>query len=389
MDKSLKYWVENNIKLSGFISNLSEDIPIFANHIYIEPTNVCNLKCPFCATNILNRQRGFAEFHMVKKVIDELDQHQLYPRITFSGEGEPFLNKQIVEFVKYAKLKGFNISIINNGTMLTEDLSRELVKSGLNRIQFSIDSINKFEYDSLRVSKIKNKSYYYKAILNILKFIRINYELNGNTFVSISSVQTSLNQNLTSFDDFWNSVGVNNIFYAPLSTLQGNSPMEEAKEKYFVGDIHSKQVCMIPFTNIKINCDGDVNICTHDFHNIYPIGNVCDQSIVEIWNGKKAKKLRRALINAQLDEFDKMGHECTKCNNPLNGYGQSDVKENLHISTSRMLPTFINNQHLSIENILQYKDNIENYLALIESAEKENLDENKLFHEIQQLLKMS
>ena len=43
------------------------------HEIIIEPTNVCNLKCPVCPTTYgMERKNGFMEFNVFKSIIDDL-----------------------------------------------------------------------------------------------------------------------------------------------------------------------------------------------------------------------------------------------------------------------------------------------------------------------------
>ena len=43
-------------------------------NIVLEPTNVCNLKCPLCPTglNLSERRKGMADIGKIKKFIDKI-----------------------------------------------------------------------------------------------------------------------------------------------------------------------------------------------------------------------------------------------------------------------------------------------------------------------------
>lgn len=59
-----------------------------------------------------------------------------------------------------------------------------------------------------------------------------------------------------------------------------------------------KQVCMQPFTAIEINGDGEVYTCCPAYINKYSIGNIHEsKNLEEIWNGEKAKELRKRILN--------------------------------------------------------------------------------------------
>ncbi len=295
------------------------------SNIVIEPVNACNLNCPFCATTYETRPRALLSIELFQTFIADLSGHGVYPRLTFAGEGEPFLNKKTIELVRIAKDAGFVCWMITNGTMLNAKRINKLLDTGIDRIQFSIDSVKPEIYNQMRRAKGQKSSYFEEAMGNILHTLRRNVELGSKTEISISSVQTSLNaSDAEEFRAFWAKLPVHHVYLAPFSTLQANSPMEEAKQHYFTGDMKTKPVCSVPFANAKLNADGSINLCTHDYNNVYPVGNVRDESFLSLWNNEKSRQLRQALIDAEVEDFVAMGHDCRQCNNPVLGCGMGE-----------------------------------------------------------------
>ena len=98
----------------------------------------CNYKCKFCYAHFshintnLNINQGFS-------LIDEIKKNDIY-KINFAG-GEPLLNKNVGEFIKYSKQQGLKTSIITNGSRMTK---KWLTKYGrnLDQIGISCDSID-------------------------------------------------------------------------------------------------------------------------------------------------------------------------------------------------------------------------------------------------------
>ena len=55
--------------------------------------------------------------------------------------------------IEYAKSKGvLDIMLHTNGTVMDEELAEKIVKSGLDRSIFSLDSITKEIYENIRVN---------------------------------------------------------------------------------------------------------------------------------------------------------------------------------------------------------------------------------------------
>ena len=81
----------------------------FPISISIEPSSVCNLKCPECPTGLdeLTRFKGHIDFNLYKKIVDELSPYLM--NLTLYFQGEPFLNKEIFKLIEYsAKIKMFS-----------------------------------------------------------------------------------------------------------------------------------------------------------------------------------------------------------------------------------------------------------------------------------------
>jgi MoaA/NifB/PqqE/SkfB family radical SAM enzyme len=325
-----------------FLENgLGPVVPYSFTTLEIELSNSCNLDCPFCYTSFLTRQRLLFPFDTFRKLVDYLDAGDLKPRISFSGDGEMFIHKQILDFVKYAKKRDFHVQIINNGTLCTPEKSKALVEMGLDRIQFSVDSIKKESYEKSRRQKgnRNDKNFFESVRHNILEYIRLNYESGEPTNISIMSVQTEENKKESeAFKNYWYQFPIHNVYLSPLYTLAGNSVtnFEEARSVQYTGKIKEKPVCVSPFVLLCIKVDGKVLACTHDSDAVFPIGNIIENgdafdsakngekidrtiAIDKLWNNERIQSLRKGLLFGKLDYFKLIGHDCVSCNCPVEG----------------------------------------------------------------------
>ncbi|MFA6923541.1 MAG: hypothetical protein WC223_04730 [Bacteroidales bacterium] len=77
----------------------------FPISITIEPTNYCNLKCSECpsGSGLLTREKGYIDFNLYKKIIDEIYKKTIY--LTLYFQGEPYLHPRFFELIKYASDK--------------------------------------------------------------------------------------------------------------------------------------------------------------------------------------------------------------------------------------------------------------------------------------------
>lgn len=91
--------------------DIRETIPLKSPlSLRVEPTSLCNFSCKFCANGNkervrkTNRYHGHMELNLFKKIVmdvKEFEQHLKY--LYLYKDGEPFLNPNLFEMIRYAK----------------------------------------------------------------------------------------------------------------------------------------------------------------------------------------------------------------------------------------------------------------------------------------------
>ena len=117
----------------------------------IEPTTACNLRCPACVSGLrsFTRPTGMLELELFQQMIDELHPELIYLLMYF--QGEPFLNKQFLEMVRYASDRKLYVATSTNGHYITPENAKTVVESGLSEIIFSIDGTTQESYATYRI----------------------------------------------------------------------------------------------------------------------------------------------------------------------------------------------------------------------------------------------
>ncbi len=119
--------------------------------VYIEPTNRCNLECRTCIRNIWEEPLGEMSSATFARIVEGLSSFSPPPTVFFGGLGEPLFHPDIVEMVGQAKALGSTVELITNGTLLTQDLSEQLIEARLDCLWVSLDGATPESYADIRL----------------------------------------------------------------------------------------------------------------------------------------------------------------------------------------------------------------------------------------------
>ena len=113
--------------------------------VMIEPTNICNLKCPLCPSGngTLSRQRGMMSLCDFKSIVDQI--HHKVGMLILWNQGEPYLNPEFNQMVAYAAGKKLYTMTSTNASLPLDH--EAIVRSGLDRIIISMDGISEETYN--------------------------------------------------------------------------------------------------------------------------------------------------------------------------------------------------------------------------------------------------
>ena len=74
-------------------------------HLYIEPTNACQLACVMCPRDQSRKPVGFLEFTLFEKIVSDSLAHGTRRRIVLHKDGEPLLHPELPRMIAYLKEK--------------------------------------------------------------------------------------------------------------------------------------------------------------------------------------------------------------------------------------------------------------------------------------------
>ncbi len=274
--------------------------------VFVEPTNRCLMDCVYCARRAMKRPLGDMDFEIFTKVVNDLPPGTM---VSLVGNGEPLMHHKIADMVKIAVDKGLVVSIITNAAALHRKAREALIESGIHRVQVSIDTIIPEVFSRLTGEKVKFEIVW----KNFLEFLYQTRIRDKNIFITISAVMVEeVKENIEFLRWFWRKLPIDNFYEGPLLSLQVYS--RRYKETLKENEEVPYKPCVNPWTIAMVNWDGSVNICPHDFLNLWPVGNVAEDNFAKVVNSEKAQRLREAILKKDTEFFENCGYHCHKCN---------------------------------------------------------------------------
>jgi hypothetical protein len=246
--------------------------------VQIESTNICNAKCVFCPRDEMHRRQGVMSFDLFRKIVDECAQLGIM-HVRLHNYGEPFIDKRLVEKVRYAKQKGIQeVGMISNGSLITDEVARGMIEAGLDAINISVDASGKDVFEATRVG-LK----YDKVITNIERLIRIRAEYGRRRpKLILSFVRQNNSADEQAFIEHWRSIA-DKIHITDLHNWAGTLNTES--------DVNYP--CYRPWLTFTVLWDGRVSLCCADFDGRTVLGDLNTSTIEEIWNAEPYRNVRR------------------------------------------------------------------------------------------------
>jgi MoaA/NifB/PqqE/SkfB family radical SAM enzyme len=288
-------------------------------------THKCNLRCKICETWKFGlKPEKELKLHELKNVVNEIGKWGGI-NLSFAG-GEPLLRKrELLECIKLAKRWNLVTHVTTNGQLIDKETAEELVSSGLDFLQISLDGAKEKTNDYIR-----GKGTYRKAMDAIEKIKVAKEKFNSHLKLSLTTVVT--NKNLDELLDIVKLVEDLNLYEVSFNpyNLDTSYMKEKSYEKdefwikknnitklrricrklikmkregrrigtpffmlrmmpnYFERKVMFKDgICLAGFSYIYIKPNGDVDVCGKG-----PSLNVKEHSIKKIWYSLNFAKTR-------------------------------------------------------------------------------------------------
>lgn len=329
--------------------------------VYIEPTNACNLDCTICMRNVWDEPSGFMSSPTFERILEGLSQVDPAPGVFFGGYGEPLAHPDIIQMVRKARQDGFEVELITNGTLLDRKTAQELIDAGLNRLWVSIDGASPQGYADIRLGSalpevtnnlmelaylrwsqssslprigiafvaMKGNIHELPAVVRLAKRMGADQVLVTNILPHTSELEQQALYRKSIYSGDWEPNP-----YSPLIAMPDMDALPEVMQA--LGKLFEEQGCLelhhqridrgrnaCPFMergSLSIRWDGMASPCLPLLHShrsyldgterivrSHTVGNILENSLIEIWRGDKYSGLRERLMEHDFSP-------CTICN---------------------------------------------------------------------------
>jgi MoaA/NifB/PqqE/SkfB family radical SAM enzyme len=261
----------------------------FPGRINIEVTNYCNQRCALCPRLGFTRPLGFMAPELFERVVSECAEHPT--RLWLHFLGEPLLHRDLVRMIRTAKAAGIReVGLSTNAVSLHGRLAGELLESGLDRLECSIDADDEATYLAMR-----GRDHFERVIANVRRKRALGRErpITSVQFMRTPAVEASLARLVEAWRPFLGAhdfvmtivpAGFAGAVDVPPAAGNGGRPP-----------------CRWLFSSVMILQDGTVTMCGADWDAQAPLGNVNDTSIADIWHGAELARRRRAHLSGRFE----------------------------------------------------------------------------------------
>jgi sulfatase maturation enzyme AslB (radical SAM superfamily) len=269
--------------------------PVLPDIVQIESTNLCNAKCVFCPRDEMQRRQGVMEFDLYRKVVDECATLGI-SHVRVHNYGEPFLDKELVEKVRYAKSVGIaEVGMISNGSLITEELARGMIDAGLDAINISVDAAGKDVFERTRIHLD-----YDVVIANIRSLARLRQESGRKRpRLILSFVRQENSADEQAFIREWSQIA-DKIHITDLHN--------------WAGTLHGRSTVRYPcyrlWLTFTVLWDGRVSLCCADYDGRHVLGDLRTSTIAEVWNSPAYRSVRKQHLESGGPEI------CRSCDLP-------------------------------------------------------------------------
>lgn len=324
--KTYREYHPTDFPFSGEVDFLSKRYYIPRNFAFVLSTK-CYTNCIYCYADRTYKYNQKLSYDRIIQLVDEIETLGGCIRLDLSG-GDILMDHDNVRFIKYIVSKGYQPGV-STKYPLSEVQVNLIADTGLEMLQISLDSSSPERIKELL--QISNEDYYEKILRTISYFNQTHIKIRIHVILTSLNCETAALKILINNLAYFNCVKTIHftpMFYSLFKRDAQNQRLKphavdlneiyELIESYkriypnisFVMDLpmflrqdYANPEKKLDLYRHRVRCsgnersmvilpDGKVTVCEEMYwHPKFIIGDVTEQSIIEVWHSEKALKL--------------------------------------------------------------------------------------------------
>jgi len=292
--------------------------------LFIDPTNVCNLRCPLCPTGTgdLGRRAGMLKYECFTQIIDRFAPYAY--EVNLYNWGEPLLNKDIFKMIEYAHGKNLMPAMSTNLNTVRETDVENLARSTLEYLTVSLDGTTQETYAHYR-----RQGDFQLVMDNLCKLLELRRHLKRKMpFIEWQFIVMKHNLHQTEeARRLAKEIGVDLLRFIPVglpfdakdkATLRrewfpqlGDVSTGEDSFQYYFLQKPNKSACFYLYRSITVNPDGRVSPCCVVYGEKNDFGDALAQTPDELWNNEYYQSARALFSTSGKPALTTVCHRCS------------------------------------------------------------------------------
>ncbi|MCP5348424.1 MAG: radical SAM protein [Pseudomonadales bacterium] len=277
--------------------------------LVIDPTNVCNLRCPLCPTGRLEagRKGQLMSLETFQRAVDDLAPWAY--KVNLFNWGESLLNPEIFDMIAYCRDKGLSTHLSSNLSLeLSDEKIDRLLNSGLQFLCLSIDGASQDVYE-----KYRKKGDLELVLHNARRLVARRNELGmKRPLIEWQFIPMKHNEHEVETARFLaQEMGIDKFRCIPVGLPFGAPEQDKLRDEWFPIKVQSGQTeegveiasndqattsCSFLYRYWMVNPDAKVSPCCVVSGAKYDFGDIDKENFDAIWNNAKYRSARSQYV---------------------------------------------------------------------------------------------
>lgn len=156
---------------------IDEHVDFPMQRVHLELTNVCNFDCVFCPSPIMQRTKGFMDFDLACRVVDEIVEEKIAEKIVFHIMGEPTLHPRFYEIAQYSVDRGLVSTLTTNASTFTPANIAKMVAIPFQKVNISLHTPDEKTFHLKKAGSLQYESF----VKRVCDYVEALYQSGSET----------------------------------------------------------------------------------------------------------------------------------------------------------------------------------------------------------------